>query len=106
MVGRGPAHTLFFDRNMGRGIPEALRLVRVPVRVVYHDEEFAQDTKDDQWLPVVGARGWSVIRTRQKLPSALHGEVGNRSAQSGSLLPVGRSGSCLGTASLFHAWLR
>lgn len=61
VVGRGSAHTLFFDRNMGRRVPEALRLVDIPVEVVYHDRMFGQDTKDDQWLPVVGAKGWSVI---------------------------------------------
>ncbi len=46
---------------MGRRIPEALRLVGIPVEVVFHDERFAQDAKDDEWLPIVGGLGWVVI---------------------------------------------
>ena len=61
VVGRRAAHTLFFDRNIGRRIPEALRSVGIPVEVVFHDELFAQDTNDDEWLPKVGGRGWRVI---------------------------------------------
>ena len=61
VAGRRPAHTLFFDRNIGRRIPEALRLVGIPVEVVFHDELFAQNTRDDEWLPKVGGLGWAVI---------------------------------------------
>ena len=61
MVVRAPAHTLFFDRSIGRRIPEALRSVGIPVGVKYHDEHFSQDAKDDEWLPEVGMQGWAVI---------------------------------------------
>ena len=51
--------TLFFDRNIGRAVPKALRLLGVQVE--YHDEYFAPNAPDDQWLATVGRVGWTVI---------------------------------------------
>jgi len=51
--------TFFFDRNIGRAVPKALRLLGLPV--AYHDEHFRPDTQDDQWMATVGQAGWTVI---------------------------------------------
>ena len=61
VTGGKPTHTLFFDRSVGKKIPESLRLVRLPITVKYHDECFAQDAADDAWLPIVGTETWTVI---------------------------------------------
>ena len=46
---------------MGKAIPEALRLMRPPVGIHYHQEYFDEAAPDDGWLPTVGAAGWIVI---------------------------------------------
>lgn len=53
--------TLFFDRSVGKRLPEALRMLRPPIGIEYHQLHFAQGTADDSWLPQVGAQGWFVI---------------------------------------------
>lgn len=55
---------LFFDRNLGRSIPDALALLRVPAEK--HLSHFAHDAPDEDWLPEVGKRGWVVV-TRDNL---------------------------------------
>ena len=53
---------LFFDRSVGTGIPKALlSLKKFQLGVEYHEKHFAIDSPDDEWLPVVGAKGWFVI---------------------------------------------
>lgn len=49
----------FTDRNLGRQFPEMLAAAGVIVH--RHDEYFAQDCPDEEWLAVVGARGWVAI---------------------------------------------
>ncbi len=62
----------FFDRNIGKSIPKALKLVKlfVPAVATSHDERaevelhqdhFGQETPDDEWLAEVGERGWIVV---------------------------------------------
>lgn len=62
---------LFFDENIGRGVPEALRLVGiVDVDYVTHmfRDEFAngQGVTDEEWIPRIGDR-WLVISKDQGL---------------------------------------
>lgn len=52
---------LFFDRAMGKKIPAALRELRLPEKVLIHDDLFPHDVDDDVWLNRVGQRGWYVI---------------------------------------------
>jgi len=54
---------LFFDRNMGKSIPDALHLLDLPVKK--HDEHFGPTTTDEEWLAKVGEEGWLAI-TRDK----------------------------------------
>lgn len=51
--------TFFFDRNIGKKVPQALKVLGLPVE--WHDSHFAQDCPDDQWMPAVAENGWTVI---------------------------------------------
>lgn len=43
--------TFFFDRNFGTHLPQALRLMRPPMAIRWHqDEGFRQTAPDDEWL--------------------------------------------------------
>lgn len=51
---------LFTDRNLGaRRFPEALRAAGVVVHT--HQEHFAQDAPDTEWVPEVARRGWPIL---------------------------------------------
>jgi len=53
---------LYFDRCLGKGVPEALVKLTCPFQVKWHQGEgFAQALEDDKWLHEVGAKGWVVI---------------------------------------------
>ena len=52
---------LFFDRSVGTTIPRTLRRLKVPVGIEWHQANFTRDVTDDEWLPEVGAKGWTVI---------------------------------------------
>jgi predicted nuclease of predicted toxin-antitoxin system len=54
----------FVDRSLGRGIVvESLRDAGAAVHA--HDDHFAQNTPDTEWLIEVGQRGW-VVLTKDK----------------------------------------
>jgi predicted nuclease of predicted toxin-antitoxin system len=56
--------TYFVDRSLGRGlVVQALRAAKLEVHA--HDDHFAQDTPDAEWLVEVGRRGW-VVLTKDK----------------------------------------
>ncbi|AUX48227.1 hypothetical protein SOCE26_097580 [Sorangium cellulosum] len=56
--------TYFVDRSLGRGlVVEALRAAKLEVHV--HDDHFAQNTPDAEWLVEIGRRGW-VVLTKDK----------------------------------------
>ena len=61
MTSSTATHVLFFDRSVGKRIPKVLQFVRIPIGITYHDQHFAQDALDDDWLPTVGERRWAVI---------------------------------------------
>ena len=46
---------------MGRAVPRALQALEIPGGIEFHDHHFAPDAPDDEWLPSVGSRGWTVI---------------------------------------------
>lgn len=55
-----PLVVFFVDRSLGqRIVPEALRQAGETVEI--HDDHFAPDAKDADWLSVVGTRGWIVL---------------------------------------------
>ncbi|KYF79985.1 hypothetical protein BE17_24600 [Sorangium cellulosum] len=57
-------YTYFVDRSLGRGmVVEALRAAGAEVHA--HDDHFAQNTADAEWLVEIGRRGW-VVLTKDK----------------------------------------
>ena len=57
---------LFWDKNLPKTIPEALRRVKPPIGFEIYLENFPLSDKypeggDDPWLAKVGLRGWIVI---------------------------------------------
>ena len=72
--------TFFIDRCLGsKRIVTALR--RAGLSVEIHDDNFAPDAPDVNWLPIVGERGWVVLtkdaniarRTLEKIAVARSG---------------------------------
>ena len=56
------ALTLYFDRCLGKRVPEALSKLTCPFEVKWHQgEKFADKMPDDEWLDIVGSKGWIVI---------------------------------------------
>jgi len=52
--------TFFIDRSLGRyDIPNYLKSKGLKVEI--HDDHFAPQTKDEEWLECVGRKGWIVI---------------------------------------------
>ena len=49
--------TLFLDRNLGKNIISA-RLRSEGVNVEVHDDHFAIDAPDEEWIGSVARRGW------------------------------------------------
>lgn len=54
------SRTLFIDRNSG-GRTFRDYLTAEGLTVVLHDEEFLNTAADEDWLPVVGKKGWIVV---------------------------------------------
>lgn len=64
--------TLYFDRSLGKALPEALRLLQVPNVIHHHSAPeiaglhrrrghnglFVDNAPDDEWLSFAGQRGW------------------------------------------------
>ncbi len=61
---------LFFDENMGNGVPEALRLVGIRdvnyVTNMFADVHTAQGIADEEWIPRIGS-DWLVVSKDQQL---------------------------------------
>ena len=55
------AAVLFFDRDVGTSLPQALGILKLPSQVEYHQNHFPSDSQDDEWMADVGSRGWIVI---------------------------------------------
>ena len=55
-----PEPTLFLDRNLGRHII-ADRLCAEGMAVEVHDDHLPPDAPDEDWIALVGARGWVAI---------------------------------------------
>ncbi len=55
--------TFFIDRCLGKyDVPSAVRNALLAGEAIQiHDDLLAQDTDDEEWLPMVAARGWVVL---------------------------------------------
>ena len=49
----------FTDRDLGRQFPRIL--TEAGLTVERHDDHFAPDTRDEEWLAEIGRRGWTAI---------------------------------------------
>lgn len=59
--------TFFFDRQIGRRLPEVLIRMAPPMHIRWHQGEgFKHDEDDDVWLSEIGKRGWVVIGQDRK----------------------------------------
>lgn len=79
--------TLYFDRNVGTCLPEALRLLGLKYVVHHHSPRsqlglkaaaghtalFDGGEPDDSWLKFVGDRGWIVLTQDRKFHRSGHG---------------------------------
>ena len=63
--------TFFVDRCLGKTVANALRAAGASVEI--HDDHYAQDARDEDWIPAVSAREW-VILTKDKNIRRRHGE--------------------------------
>ncbi len=58
--------TYFLDRSLGR-IKLATALRRAGLNIEVHDDHFAQDAADEDWLAAVGKDGWVVFTKDQRI---------------------------------------
>ena len=75
--------TFYFDRNIGKRLPEALCHLRTPFDVTWHNQQrFSHNMPDDEWMSIVGKKGWIVISQDYKFHSI---EVENLAVRQHSL---------------------
>lgn len=58
--------TFFWDKNLAKTIPQAIRMLKPPFGTEIYLEHFPlsdqyREGGDDVWLPFVGSNGWFVI---------------------------------------------
>lgn len=58
--------TYFLDRSLGR-VKLATALRQAGLNIEVHDDHFAQDAADEEWLAAVGKDGWVVFTKDQKI---------------------------------------
>ena len=51
--------TYFLDRALGKSVGNALQAIGK--KVEFHNDHFAPDSPDTEWLPIVSQRGWIVL---------------------------------------------
>jgi hypothetical protein len=70
---------LFFDEDVGRGVPEALRAidacdtvsyVRLAFRSQIQAGRFPDGVKDEDWIPFAGRGGWLVVSCNVRILDA------------------------------------
>ena len=57
--------TFFIDRCLGKKLAKVLRAQGLIVEI--HDDHFAKDAQDVDWLPGVGQRGWVVLTKDERI---------------------------------------
>ena len=78
--------TFYVDRCLGKVVPAALREAGADVRI--HDDHFAQEESDTDWIPIVSANGW-VILTKDKNIRRTCGERGAVLAAEARVITLG-----------------
>ncbi len=52
---------LFFDRDVGIALPNALDSLKLQIPIEYHQRHFPIDSPDDEWMSEIGGRGWVLV---------------------------------------------
>ena len=52
---------LFFDRDVGTSLPQALEVLKLPTRIEYLQNHVPTNSQDDVWMADIGSKGWIVI---------------------------------------------
>lgn len=52
-------HTYFIDRALGKSVGFALQ--KLGVKIEFHQDHFASNSPDIEWLPIVSQQGWIVL---------------------------------------------
>jgi hypothetical protein len=61
--------TFFVDRCLGAyDFPDRLRAAGLIVEV-HKNQDFNSDATDDEWLPIVGKKGWAIITNDKRIRS-------------------------------------
>ena len=63
--------TLFLDRNLGKNIVSA-RLRAEGVDIEVHDDHFAIDAPDEEWIGSVARRGWVAVTRDRNIRYRTH----------------------------------
>jgi hypothetical protein len=58
---------LFFDEDLGKAVPEALRLVGVQTDYVGPARPIQKGTADEIWIPRCGREGWLVLSANREI---------------------------------------
>ncbi len=58
-------YVFFTDRDLGKRFPDILK--NAGVNVERHADHFAHDAKDEEWLIIVGNRGWYVLTHNRRI---------------------------------------
>lgn len=62
--------TFYFDRCFGKRFPMALKRANPPFTVEFqNNSKFRHDMNDDEWLEIVGKKGWIVFSHDRKFHS-------------------------------------
>ena len=52
-------NTYFIDRALGKSVGKALQ--NLGVKIKFHNDHFAPDSPDTEWLPIISQKGWIVL---------------------------------------------
>jgi len=52
-------YVFFTDRDLGKQFPDIL--IKAGINVERHADHFADNAKDEEWLTVIGKRGWYAL---------------------------------------------
>lgn len=55
----------FFDNNVSQHLAAGMKAFQE--QAIHLVDEFSQDTKDTDWIPVVGSKGWTLITRDERI---------------------------------------
>ncbi len=58
-------YVFFTDRDLGKQFPDILK--KAGIKIERHMDHFADEAKDEEWLAVVGKRGWYALTHNRRI---------------------------------------